>query len=88
MASTWEIKFDRESVEETNIATLSIRLPKADNQNLAESRTTETSDGHKLFRNFFAHIRVGKSLEISQEDPDALNPVKASYELGEPEVWP
>ena len=60
------------------LLTLSVRLPDPKRKNLAEIKTALTTNGLKVFRNFFAHIK------FTQED----GKVQALYELGETAVWP
>ena len=60
------------------LLTLSVRLPDSKGKNLAEIETAQTTNGLKVFRNFFTHIK------FSQQD----GKLQALYELGETAVWP
>ena len=57
-------------------------MPKTDGKNLSEIQSAETSDGLKVFRNFFTHIRFQKDEKGNETDYEAF------YELGEVTVWP
>ena len=81
IASSWEVHFDKSVLASHKLLTFSIRLSGTEGKNLSQIPTAETTDGLKVFRNFFTH------LTFAQNDKKAGAPLEAFYELGETAVW-
>jgi hypothetical protein len=80
ISSTWQLIVDKAKFLALKIVTLSIRLPDlGTDKSLYGVKSAATTDGHKLFRNFFTH------LVVSQDSKTKSTTVK--FELGEREVW-
>ena len=54
-------------------------MPDIGEHSISQLQTAETSEGHKLFRNFFTHLKVGKD--------EKTQGTTVKYELGESQVW-
>ena len=78
ISSSWELRFNKTVLDTHKLLTLSVRVPDPKGKNLAEIDTAETTNGLKVFRNFFTHIK------FTNNDGS----IQALYELGETAVWP
>lgn len=77
IASTWMLLIAKDIFESQKILSFSIQVPNLNGKNLSQIQTAETTDGHRLFRNFFTHLKVEKEADK----------VKVTYELGDTVVW-
>ena len=82
IASSWEVQFDKSILDSHKLLTFSIRLPNTDGKNLAQIATAETTNGLKVFRNFFTHLKFATDAKSNDGSLEAF------YELGETAVWP